>query len=1013
LTEARRLVEIVRMDPVPAPSRGTPRETGSPARRRWLSSEEGWIPSEDATRLLAAIAIAVAAVALKVLIIGVLDGELGYLSYLGAVAVGAWIAGARGGAAATLICAVGQTLLFGTAESRTLTPSAVLGLALFLIDGAIVTVLSSRLRRAYVRERSARTIAKADLQAEAALLDVSERDRATLSALQAVTASLAGAQTPVEVASAILDRGLAALGAAAGGVSRIADDGESVEVIAVRGYADTQAGSTVALDHASHLRDALRTGQPVFLSDLESWAARYPDSPPRSIPGESDGGAIAVLPMVAGTRTLGAIVFRFASDRAFDAPERELAVRLAEHGAQAFDRSLAWDADRRSRLALERGQARLRLLVQASDALAAEHDVLAGIAALPDLIVPAHADWCAIELLDVDAPGLTVGGPPDAAAAIERLAGAAPRSLGTWLVPASADDPAILVAEHDGWAGVLGDADAATTLNGLGTRSLLAARVATATGEPLGSIVFGATDPDRFGPDDQALIQDLAGRVAAAAERSSLFGAVTRFKATVDVAADAVYMFDPGSLRLTYVNRGGADLLGSRPDALVGTSVLELQPAVSERVFRARLADLREAPAAMMAYSEVLARADGLEFPAEVFLQEVTLADGARTVVLTARDITERIDVQARLARIAGDERRQAAELRTVIQSMGEGVLVVDPEGVISIANDAAGVILGADPAAGLATLEALAADRADGDEGAVPDETPDGRPASRTVQLEDGRWIEVSTYLADLGGAPGSGSRASRIVVLRDVTLARDAEAAREAFLGVLSHELRTPVTTIYGFAKVLQRPSTHEDPGEMLRDIEAEADRLYRIVEDLLALSRVEAGISIDGEPVLVQHLVAPVVVSESERFGQVTFETELPPNLPAVFGERTYVEQVLRNLISNAGKYGTPGTAVTIEAEETEDEVVVRVLDRGVGVPPEEADRLFELFYRSPQSARTASGAGIGLYVSRGLIRAMGGRIWVRPRPGGGSEFGFTLPRYQEDPIPALVDAPAALR
>ena len=98
--------------------------------------------------------------------------------------------------------------------------------------------------------------------------------------------------------------------------------------------------------------------------------------------------------------------------------------------------------------------------------------------------------------------------------------------------------------------------------------------------------------------------------------------------------------------------------------------------------------------------------------------------------------------------------------------------------------------------------------------------------------------------------------------------------------------------------------------------------------------------------------------------------------------MFGERTYVEQVLRNLISNAGKYGTPGTTATVEAEETADEVLVRVLDRGTGVSAEEADRLFELFYRSPQATRTASGAGIGLYVSRGLITAMGGRIWTRP-------------------------------
>ena len=116
--------------------------------------------------------------------------------------------------------------------------------------------------------------------------------------------------------------------------------------------------------------------------------------------------------------------------------------------------------------------------------------------------------------------------------------------------------------------------------------------------------------------------------------------------------------------------------------------------------------------------------------------------------------------------------------------------------------------------------------------------------------------------------------------------------------------------MTAIFGYAKVLQRPARRDDQAELLGDIEAEADRLYRIVEDLLALSRVEGGITIDGEPLLVQHLAEPVVASEARRWDRINFETSLPLDLPAVFGERTYVEQVLRNLASNAAKYGTPG-------------------------------------------------------------------------------------------------------
>jgi signal transduction histidine kinase len=119
-----------------------------------------------------------------------------------------------------------------------------------------------------------------------------------------------------------------------------------------------------------------------------------------------------------------------------------------------------------------------------------------------------------------------------------------------------------------------------------------------------------------------------------------------------------------------------------------------------------------------------------------------------------------------------------------------------------------------------------------------------------------------------------------------------------------------------------------------------------------------------------------------------------------VPTVVADPTYVEQVVRNLLSNAAKYGGPAAEVRAVVEATEDEVLVRILDTGPGFPAHEADRLFDLFFRSPSTAGTASGAGIGLFVSARLIRAMGGRIWARPRPEGGAEFGFSLRVMDED-------------
>ena len=121
---------------------------------------------------------------------------------------------------------------------------------------------------------------------------------------------------------------------------------------------------------------------------------------------------------------------------------------------------------------------------------------------------------------------------------------------------------------------------------------------------------------------------------------------------------------------------------------------------------------------------------------------------------------------------------------------------------------------------------------------------------------------------------------------------------------------------------------------------------------------------------------------------------------PALGLVLGEEMYVEQVLQNLLSNAAKYSPAGSEVRVVVEQTVGELSVRVLDEGMGIADEAPDQLFELFYRSPNAARQAAGAGIGLFVCRQLIESMGGRIWARRRDTGGSEFGFTLPVLDPD-------------
>ena len=133
-------------------------------------------------------------------------------------------------------------------------------------------------------------------------------------------------------------------------------------------------------------------------------------------------------------------------------------------------------------------------------------------------------------------------------------------------------------------------------------------------------------------------------------------------------------------------------------------------------------------------------------------------------------------------------------------------------------------------------------------------------------------------------------------------------------------------------------------------------------------------------------------------------------VPPGLPPVSGDRTYLEQVVRNLVANAAKYSPPTSTVEVKAEVRPGEIAVLVLDEGPGFATDEAANLFDLFYRSPATAKKASGAGIGLYVARALIEAMGGRIWAHVRPEGGAEFGFTVPILESEGEPQGFEPPA---
>jgi signal transduction histidine kinase len=246
--------------------------------------------------------------------------------------------------------------------------------------------------------------------------------------------------------------------------------------------------------------------------------------------------------------------------------------------------------------------------------------------------------------------------------------------------------------------------------------------------------------------------------------------------------------------------------------------------------------------------------------------------------------------------------------------------------------------------------------------------------------------------------GAAVQAERSSLVKLQDAVSVLERRHALRDSFIGVMSHELRTPLTTIYGAAKLLARSPRRDELESLVSDIEEEADRLHRITEDLLVLSRFEHGlIEITSEPVLLQRLVPAIHSDIERRLPGAPIVLDFPDDLPAISGDSGALSQVLNNLLANATKYAA-GAPISLSARNVGDVVTVTVADQGPGLADTERERVFDLFYRSPGTAKRASGTGIGLFIVRQLVEAMGGEVHAEQNEPHGVRFVVRLAVYR---------------
>jgi two-component system phosphate regulon sensor histidine kinase PhoR len=363
--------------------------------------------------------------------------------------------------------------------------------------------------------------------------------------------------------------------------------------------------------------------------------------------------------------------------------------------------------------------------------------------------------------------------------------------------------------------------------------------------------------------------------------------------------------------------------------------------------------------------------------------------------------LAARAAAEDEMARFAEAHQQAATELQgrleTLFNSMVEGLLVLDQNGRIQLANRAFANLFGITTDLRSRTIiEALRLHELSELVDAVSTQ-----PQVLEHELKLSRPNELLLQVNAAGVFNGDGRRQGTILVFHDLTRLKKLELARREFVANVSHELRTPLSLIKGYVETLLEGAKDnpEVATKFLRTIDRNAERLKLLIEDLLTISELESGRMKLNLQVVPLHTIVDKVIADLRSRAQakeVTLANETPGLSVRADGDR--LEQVLSNLIDNAIKYGHVGGKVVVGARVVEaGQVEVQVEDDGPGIPPEALERVFERFYRVDKArSREQGGTGLGLSIVKHIVQSHGGRVWARGELGRGAAFHFTLPQ-----------------
>ena len=365
-------------------------------------------------------------------------------------------------------------------------------------------------------------------------------------------------------------------------------------------------------------------------------------------------------------------------------------------------------------------------------------------------------------------------------------------------------------------------------------------------------------------------------------------------------------------------------------------------------------------------------------------------------------------------ARLYGQVSYEKQRLDALLDSAADGILILNADHTIERCNVSFEKLFG-EPRDQIIGKDHTEIIQWDGDpKGKTLEEAErDGWPLtpSATLYVEgDLERSQLTSLPVGVTYAPmltDDGMLGNVIVSVRDITHFRTADEIKATFISIVSHELRTPVALIKGYASTLRRDDAKWDKAtisDSLAVIEEEADRLSKMIDDLLDASRLQAGgLSLNKADVSLSTLAARVADRFSTQSNKHTILTDFPENFPVILADETRIRQVLSNLVSNAIKYAPQGK-IKISGQVLPEQIIICVTDEGPGIEANDLPHIFDRFYRSTKAVNNTKGAGLGLYLARAIVEVHGGRIWAdattgptkNNKPDTGASICFSLPR-----------------